>query len=68
MNRFEIVPAVLKEDEIFVVKHRTIKLYDGDQKVSGNQLTMQFVQNETDLHHIDMFVHCRPNTRMANCY
>lgn len=33
MNRFEFVPAVLKEDEIYIAKHRNIKLYDGDQKV-----------------------------------
>lgn len=34
MNRFEFVPAILKDDEIYVAKHRNIKLYDGDQKVS----------------------------------
>lgn len=37
MNRFEFVPAVLKDDEIYIAKHRNIKLYDGDQKVSEFQ-------------------------------
>lgn len=33
MNRFEFAQAILREDEIYVAKHKNIKLYHGDQKV-----------------------------------
>lgn len=33
MNRFEFATAQLQEDETFVAKDKSIKLYDGDQKV-----------------------------------
>lgn len=33
MNRFEYAQAVLREDESFVVKHKSMKLYHGHQKV-----------------------------------
>lgn len=33
MNRFEFVAAVLIEGETVVVKHDSVKLYDGNEKV-----------------------------------
>lgn len=33
MNRFEYGQAVLRDDESFVVKHKSMKLYHGHQKV-----------------------------------
>lgn len=33
MNRFEYAQAVLRDDESFVAKHKSMKLYHGHQKV-----------------------------------
>lgn len=37
MDRFKFIPAVLQEAETFVAKHRSIKIYNGEQKVSARQ-------------------------------
>ncbi len=33
MNRFEYLPAQFREDESFVSKDKSVKLFDGDEKV-----------------------------------
>lgn len=33
MNRFEYASAIFQDGEQFVAKHRSMKLYNGDQKV-----------------------------------
>lgn len=35
MNRFEFAAAVHAEDEIVVVKHESVKIYDGHEKVKS---------------------------------
>lgn len=34
MNRFEFTPAALTDGEAVVVKHESVKIYDGHEKVS----------------------------------
>lgn len=36
MNRFEYAQAVLRDDEVYVSKHKSVKIYHGDQKVKEN--------------------------------
>lgn len=36
MDRFEYTQSILTDDETFVAKHRSIKLYHGDQKVRNS--------------------------------
>lgn len=38
MNRFEFAAAVLAEGEVVVVKHDSVKIYDGHEKVSYKML------------------------------
>lgn len=33
MNRFEFTAAALSDGETFVVKHESVKIYDGHEKV-----------------------------------
>lgn len=33
MNRFEYLPAQLKEGEVFVARDTIVRIYDGDEKV-----------------------------------
>lgn len=40
MDRFEYAQAILGDDESFVAKHKSIKIYHGDQKVSQNSTKM----------------------------
>lgn len=38
MNRFEFTTAALVDGEAIVVKHDTVKIYDGHEKVSHQML------------------------------
>lgn len=45
MNRFEYLPAQLKDGEIFVARDTVVRIYDGDEKVSvfSSNLFLKFL-------------------------